>query len=125
MHLNENSDLVNAGTDLGYPFIGSAPDLGAFETANNVGVKQFAKNSALKAYQLNDGAIALQFSPTQTGNAGISIYNLTGRVVYKQETIVTDHGPQRLLVNSHLSKGAYLVEIKSQGNRYATKLFIE
>jgi hypothetical protein len=31
MHLAEGSDLINAGTDVGLPFAGSAPDLGAFE----------------------------------------------------------------------------------------------
>ena len=32
MHLAANSDLINAGTDVGLPFAGAAPDLGAFET---------------------------------------------------------------------------------------------
>ncbi len=31
MHLVAGSDLVNAGLDVGLPFIGPAPDLGAFE----------------------------------------------------------------------------------------------
>ena len=31
MHLAEGSDLIDSGTDLGLPYSGSAPDLGAFE----------------------------------------------------------------------------------------------
>jgi hypothetical protein len=31
MHLAPGSDLINAGVDVGLPFFGSAPDLGAFE----------------------------------------------------------------------------------------------
>src|SRR5581483_7507038 len=31
MHLKTGSDLINAGTNVGLPFVGSAPDLGAFE----------------------------------------------------------------------------------------------
>jgi hypothetical protein len=31
--LRSDSDLVNAGTDVGLPYSGSAPDLGAFETS--------------------------------------------------------------------------------------------
>lgn len=31
LRLAEDSDLVNAGTDVGIPFSGSAPDIGAFE----------------------------------------------------------------------------------------------
>lgn len=36
LHLVQTSPLVNAGTDVGLPFAGAAPDLGAFET--DVGV---------------------------------------------------------------------------------------
>lgn len=31
LRLAEGSDLINAGTDVGIPFLGSAPDIGAFE----------------------------------------------------------------------------------------------
>ena len=31
LHLEENSDLIDAGTDVGLPYNGNAPDLGAFE----------------------------------------------------------------------------------------------
>jgi hypothetical protein len=34
MHLAAGSDLIDAGTDVGLPFNGSAPDLGAFESAD-------------------------------------------------------------------------------------------
>lgn len=33
MHLASTSDLINAGTNVGYPYYGSAPDIGAFEYA--------------------------------------------------------------------------------------------
>ena len=33
MHLASSSDLINAGTNVGYPYYGSAPDIGAFEYA--------------------------------------------------------------------------------------------
>jgi hypothetical protein len=32
LHLAEGSDLIDAGVDLGYPYYGLAPDLGAFES---------------------------------------------------------------------------------------------
>ncbi|MGA7160206.1 MAG: right-handed parallel beta-helix repeat-containing protein [Bacteroidota bacterium] len=34
MHLAPGSDLIDAGTDVGLPYNGSAPDLGAFESAS-------------------------------------------------------------------------------------------
>ncbi len=39
MHLATGSDLIDAGTDVGLPFNGSAPDLGAFETGSAVPVE--------------------------------------------------------------------------------------
>jgi hypothetical protein len=35
MHLAAGSDLIDAGTDIGLPFNGAAPDLGAFETPDS------------------------------------------------------------------------------------------
>jgi uncharacterized repeat protein (TIGR02059 family) len=32
LHLVQGSDLINAGVDVGLPYVGNAPDLGAFET---------------------------------------------------------------------------------------------
>ena len=34
MYLKSGSDLIDKGTDIGLPFIGSAPDIGAFEYGN-------------------------------------------------------------------------------------------
>lgn len=38
LHLAEGSDLIDGGTDLGFPFLGAAPDPGAFESdqANSI-----------------------------------------------------------------------------------------
>ncbi len=39
LHLTDGSDLINGGTDIGLPFIGTAPDLGAFEFGEVVPVE--------------------------------------------------------------------------------------
>ena len=40
MRLASGSDLINAGTDVGIPYEGPAPDLGAFETEEPVAVRE-------------------------------------------------------------------------------------
>ena len=40
MHLAQGSDLIDAGTDIGLPFNGTAPDLGCFETDGPVAVEE-------------------------------------------------------------------------------------
>src|SRR3989304_939069 len=39
LHLASGSDLINTGTDIGLPYIGNAPDLGAFESEVTVSVE--------------------------------------------------------------------------------------
>ena len=125
MHLANNSDLVNAGIDLGYPFLGPAPDLGAFETSVNVRVKQFSESPGLQAYQQNNGTITLQFDQKNAGNANITIFNITGRVIYNQQLINLTKGTQKIMVNTALSRGIYLLNVESKGIRYSTKIAVE
>lgn len=47
LHLAPGSDLINGGTDVGLPFAGSAPDLGAFETGLNVPVELTAFSASV------------------------------------------------------------------------------
>ncbi len=47
LHLAPGSDLINGGTDVGLPFTGSAPDLGAFETELNVPVELTAFSASV------------------------------------------------------------------------------
>ena len=51
LKLAPGSDLIDAGTDVGLPFLGSAPDLGAFESA--------ATGTAAEADPLAPGALRL------------------------------------------------------------------
>lgn len=125
MHLDDNSDLVNAGIDLGYSFIGSAPDLGAFESAVNVGVKQLANATSLKAYQQNDGSIALQFNRDEADYANITIFSIRGSKVYSRQMNEVTGGNGKLIIRPTLSKGIYLMNVVCSGKRYSSKLVVE
>ena len=35
LKLSASSNFINAGTDIGFPFCGEAPDLGCFEKTNH------------------------------------------------------------------------------------------
>jgi len=53
--LSAGSDLIDAGLDVGFPYHGNAPDLGAFETGSGPA-------AALKAYALGDGSVSLEWT---------------------------------------------------------------
>ena len=48
LHLKSGSDLINAGTDVGIPFLGSAPDLGAFEIGPTTGLGLLPGSGTIK-----------------------------------------------------------------------------
>ena len=89
LHLATGSDLVDAGVDVGYPFSGAAPDLGAFEsgTPGSAGrrVLTWKGDGAARAWDNNVsanwryGSIPAKFAPTDvlvfddTGSAGEAI----------------------------------------------------
>jgi len=125
MHLASGSDLINAGIDLGLPFMGIAPDLGAFETNAGVGVKQLTKTSVLKSYPNGGGYITVQFEQENEGSASITIFNLTGRLIHHQQMNDLSKGEQKTTINSSLSQGIYLICINSCGNRYITKIAVK
>ncbi len=69
MHLAPGSDLINAGVDVGLPFLGAAPDLGAFEYNPALPVK-LASFTAIT----NDKDVTLNWSmTTESQNKGWTI----------------------------------------------------
>jgi hypothetical protein len=125
MHLAPGSDLINAGIDLGFPFLGFAPDLGAFETSEGVGVKQLSKSTVFKSYQSREGFITVQFEQEKEGNAMVSVLNLTGSKIQTQQLIGLSPGEYEATIPVSLSNGIYLISINSCGNHYSTKMIIE
>jgi len=125
MHLAHGSDLINAGIDLGFPFLGFAPDLGAFETSVGVGVKQFSKSTVFKSYQSSEGFITVQFEQEKKGEAMITIYNLTGSIIKTIQNNGLSKGVHDAIIPVSLSRGIYLISLNSCGKRYSAKMTIE
>jgi hypothetical protein len=125
MHLSHGSDLINTGIDLGFPFLGYAPDLGAFETSEGVGVKQISKSTAFKSYQSREGFIMVEFVQEREGSAMVTIYNLTGSPIKKQQINDLPQGKNTTAITASFSKGIYLISLNSCGKHYSTTMIIE
>ena len=86
MHLAPGSDLVDAGIDLGFPFSGTAPDLGAFESNSTTSVAQEEHAPAnFRLFQnypnpFNPGT-TIKFKLPQAGFVSLTLYSLIGQEV--------------------------------------------
>jgi hypothetical protein len=86
MHLAQGSDLIDGGTDIGLPFFGSAPDLGAFETLPTSGVAGGTavpmSPSLLQNFPnpFNPGT-TIPFSLPQEADIILSVFDALGREV--------------------------------------------
>lgn len=86
LHLARGSDLIDAGVDVGLPFNGSAPDVGAFESDFTTAV---VEGGAIPArFQLDQNypnpfnpATTLSFELAAASEVSLAIYNSEGRLV--------------------------------------------
>ncbi|MFA9392445.1 MAG: T9SS type A sorting domain-containing protein [Prolixibacteraceae bacterium] len=126
MHLTDNSDLVNAGIDLGFPFLGVAPDLGAFETTVETGngIKQLNSTHGFVAFQSNSSTITIRIELEVEGSADLSLYNLSGRLILKNNSTELKQGLNEIYIPVDLLSGIYLLKMNNHDKSYSTKVMI-
>lgn len=105
LHLTEGSDLIDAGTDIGLLFNGTAPDLGAFETEEPNSV---TSEIALKDFKLEQN-YPNPFNPVtkiiyrleKPGDVSLAIFNLLGEKI-------------KTLVHNYQNSGDYEITWNAQ-----------
>lgn len=107
MHLAFGSDLIDAGVDLGMPFNGKAPDLGAFESDLVTGIETGALHPA--EFRLHQNypnpfhpETAVKFELPRPVFVTLRIYDLSGREI-------------ATLMDGFKSTGVYEVKWQPQG----------
>ncbi len=111
-HLQEGSPCIDAGTDIGLPFIGLAPDMGCFEFDETIHVNH-----------LNDKSTTIYPNPTsgyfkvfdiQNPVSKIIVSNISGQIV---QTITNGNNDISLL-----SSGIYFLKIKTEKKVYFSRI---
>lgn len=104
MHLTRGSQLIDAGTDVGLPYKGTAPDLGCFESDYVSGIAD--ENNAMKItdFQLEQNypnpfnpITTIEFSVGTYGHISLHVYDILGREI-------------AILVNEEKPPGFYTVQ---------------
>lgn len=116
MNLNKGSDLIDAGTDVGLEYKGSAPDLGAFESDFSTAAKDIVTANNIKMWFNND-ILCVNYNNTLNAKMQLNIYALTGQLFLSKALSENEN-----TINcAGLKKGIYIAELL-KNNKQATVL---
>ncbi|MBI5473845.1 MAG: right-handed parallel beta-helix repeat-containing protein [Ignavibacteriae bacterium] len=131
MRLAPGSDLIDAGTNVGLPFNGSAPDLGCFETSGPSSAGDDAAVPGIFHLDQNypnpfNPETQITFSVAPSGRATLVVYNLLGQ---KVATLFEDDAERGRVYTvkfsgARLSGGAYIYRLQSGANVAARKFIL-
>ena len=116
LHLTATSALKDKGVNLGFPYNGTAPDLGAFEYNNATPVDYVTStNNQLKIFPnpVNENS-AISFNSPTNDIITIQLIDLTGRILQKINYRITI-GENVIGLNTlDLNKGNYFCTVKGK-----------
>lgn len=90
----QGSAIIDAGVDIGFPFSGNAPDLGAIETNFTTSIESPEENMAEKTALFQNypnpfkSETNIHYSLSESGYINMSVYNMFGQ---KIRTLVGEH----------------------------------
>ncbi len=117
--LISNSPLVNAGTNVGIAYVGSAPDIGAFESE---GISSVISNrNQLNSFILEQNypnpfnpSTTIKFSLTKNNFTSITVYNMVGQKISTLVNQVLSSGEHDMIFNAmSLPAGIYFYRLKT------------
>lgn len=123
MKLVPGSDLIDKGINVGLPFNGVAPDLGAFETVA-LGLDNFKFEEGVFNYP-NPFSIEtnIVFNLKQASKIQVSLYNLMGVKVFDLTKKAYPAGTNSVtLKRDKLSSGNYLLIVSGEDNQRNSKI---
>ena len=113
-HLQATSPCIDAGTDIGLPFAGTAPDMGCFETGNIL-TKEIS-NTKIDIYPNPTNDIIYFLGIDNINNCKIEITDISGKLL--KNIILTNS-----YINiSKLECGTYFVKILNDNKVYINKI---
>ncbi|WP_340114553.1 right-handed parallel beta-helix repeat-containing protein [Maribellus mangrovi] len=116
LKLAEGSDLIDAGTDVGLEFSGTAPDLGAFEYEHATAINTMPETSVKMWFANNK--LRIELSADQNSEYRVNIYSVSGQVLLQT---ARNFGNTSLDCSS-LKSGIYIAEFVYRESRTSKKL---
>jgi len=114
LHLAQDSDLIDGGVDIGNPFKGDAPDLGAFESDFVTSIEEFFSSITFKLKQNYPNPFnpttKISYQLAKNSDVILKVFDITGKIV-------------KTLVNEPQSVGEYSIEFNASGLSSGTYIY--
>ncbi len=128
LHLAEGSDLIDAGVDVGLPFMGAAPDLGAFESDYVTSVEQSPVPHAFQLMQNYPNPFnpvtTIAYTVARPTHVEIRVYDVIGREVAELTSSHHDIGSYAIAWHANsLASGVYYYQLRAD-NFTATRRLV-
>ena len=132
MHLASSSRLINAGTNVGLPFIGTAPDLGCFESNVLTGVTNQNNISMPNAFILYQNypnpfnpSTKITYQVDKIGMTSLKIFNVLGRELVTLVSEAKSPGIYTIVWDAaRMPSGIYFCRFASNGEQQTIKLIL-
>jgi hypothetical protein len=112
-HLTAPSPCINAGVNVGLPFIGTAPDMGAFESNVGSGIEEAnAPTIGIYPNPFHTTAVMTVDSEIAEANALLQIFDITGRMLKTME--LTINAGNCTIDRGELVNGLYYYQLSSK-----------
>lgn len=113
LRLSATSNLINKGVNVGLPFVGTAPDLGAYEYNPNTAVTTVSTGNYF-SYNRNINSLQIFQSPEI-----VLISDLSGKIIYNDKPISNNI----VIRTDSWKSGIYVIQIVSaNGESFASKI---
>jgi hypothetical protein len=127
----QGSNVIDAGTDIGFEFFGSAPELGAIEVSYPTDVGYNEGNMPEKISLLQN--YPNPFNPTtniiyevpNSGNVKITVYDSVGRKIETLVNEIKNSGTYEIQFDgSNLTSGVYFYKLQMNGNSIVKQMLL-
>jgi len=127
----QGSDIIDAGIDIGFGFLGEAPELGAIEVSyptdvrNNDGSMP-EKISLLQNYPNPFNPVTnIIYEVPNYGNVKITVYDAIGREIKTLVNEMKNSGTYKVQFNgSNLTSGVYFYKLQMNGNSIVKQMLL-
>ncbi len=121
-HLQESSPCIDAGTDIGYPYVGDAPDMGCYEYVIPAGINNSQTYNLIIYPNPSNGKFTIKLNRVEIiPEPEISIVDITGKIIYNSSF----KAGKTEVDLSRFNPGVYLIKIKTEKEIYSGKIVVE